>query len=176
MQQWLAAQGLPQRPVILNPGAGWTSKLWPLDRFAATARGVRRLHGQPAIVVWGGDAERLAAERIVADAAGDAIMAPPTGLQDLGELCRLAAVFISSDTGPLHLAAAVGTPCVGLFGPVPAARNGPYGPGHVCLEPPAPLRPPWDERKTDMRAMAGIEVAAVVAAADSLLSRARQAA
>lgn len=176
MHQWLAAQRLPQRPLIINPGAGWKSKLWPLDRFAATARGLRRLHGQPVIVVWGGDAERTAAERIVADAAGGAIMAPATSLQDLGELARLAAVFISSDTGPLHLAAAVGTPCVGLFGPVPAARNGPYGAGHVCIEPRADLRPRWEDRKTDLRSMAGIEVAAVLAAVESLLERNRQAA
>jgi lipopolysaccharide heptosyltransferase I len=176
MQQWLGSQRLPQRPVILNPGAGWKSKLWPLDRFAAAARGIRRLHGQPAIVVWGGDAERTAAERIVADAAGGAIMAPATSLQDLGELCRLAGLFISSDTGPLHLAAAVGTPCVGLFGPVPAGRNGPYGPGHVSLEPPADLRPRWEDRKTNMGSMAGIEVPDVLAAAESLLAASRQAA
>jgi len=176
MQQWLAVQRLPQRPVILNPGAGWRSKLWPLDRFAATARGIRRIHGQPAIVVRGGDAEREAAERIAADAPGAAIMAPATTLQDLGELCRLAGLFISSDTGPLHLAAAIGTPCVGLFGPVPAARNGPYGAGHVCLEPPAALRPRWEDRKTDLRSMAGIEVADVLGAAESLLARAQRAA
>ena len=176
MQHWLATQRLAQRPVILNPGAGWRSKLWPLDRFSATARGMRRLHGQPVIVVWGGDAERAAAERIVADAADSAIMAPATSLQDLGELCRLAGLFISSDTGPLHLAAAVGTPCVGLFGPVPAERNGPYGPGHACVEPPAGLRPAWEDRKTDLRSMAGIEVPSVLAAAESLLAAARQAA
>ncbi len=176
MQQWLAGQRLPQRPVIINPGAGWRSKLWPLDRFAAAARGIRRLHGQPVVVVWGGDAERAAAERIVADAAGSAILAPATSLQDLGELCRLACLFISSDTGPLHLAAAVGTPCVGLFGPVPAARNGPYGAGHVCLEPPSDLRPAWADRKTDRRAMAVIDVTDVLAAAGSLLARMQQAA
>ena len=71
-------------------------------------------------------------------------MAADTTLQDLGELFRLSRMLISSDTGPLHLAAAVGTPCVGLFGPVPAARNGPYGSGHVCVEPPRGLRPAWD--------------------------------
>lgn len=176
MQKWLVGQRLPQRPVILNPGAGWRSKLWPLDRFAATARALCRRHGQPVLVVWGGDAERAAAERIVADAAGAAIIAPATSLQDLGELCRLAALFISSDTGPLHLAAAVGAPCVALFGPVPAARNGPYGPGHVCLEPPVGLRPRWEDRKTNLRSMAGIEVADVVEAADALLARVQQAA
>ena len=69
-----------------------------------------------------------------------------------------------------HLAAAVGTPCVGLFGPVPATRNGPWGAGHVTVEPPAGARPPWHERKTDTRSMAAIDVAAVVSAAATLLS------
>ena len=108
----------------------------------------------------------------LAEADGAAVMAPATTLQDLGEACRLAQLFISSDTGPLHLAAAVGTPCVGLFGPVPADRNGPYGPLHANVEPPAHLRPAWTDRKTDTQSMLGIEVAAVVAAAERQLSRA----
>jgi lipopolysaccharide heptosyltransferase I len=175
MQQWLATLRLPRPPVVLNPGAGWASKLWPVERFAATARGLQRRHGQPVVVVWGGAAERTAAERIAADSFGAAIVAPDTGLQDLGELCRLAALFISSDTGPLHLAAAVGTPCVGLFGPVPATRNGPYGPGHACVEPPAALRPKWDDRKHDTASMAGITVEQVLTAADAVLARAQAA-
>jgi ADP-heptose:LPS heptosyltransferase len=65
----------------------------------------------------------------------------------------------------------VGTPCVGLFGPVPASRNGPYGRQHVSVEPPQALRPAWDDRKTDTQAMRGIDVERVVAAAESLLAR-----
>ena len=80
--------------------------------------------------------------------------------------------MISGDTGPLHLAAAVGTPSVGLFGPVPAERNGPYGAGHVTVEPPAALRPAWQDRKTDRLAMAGIDVESVVTAAGRMLLKA----
>ena len=136
------------------------------------ARALQRRHGQPTVVVWAGDRERLAAERIAAESFGAATVAPPTSLQDLGELARMSRLCISGDTGPLHLAAAVGTPCVGLFGPVPASRNGPYGPQHACIEPPPALRPAWDDRKTDTRAMAGIDVERVVAAAEALLARA----
>ena len=175
MRQWVATLRLPRPPIMINPGAGWASKLWPVERFAATARALHRRHGQPVVVVWGGPAERQAAERIAADSFGAAIVAPDTSLQDLGELCRLAAAFISSDTGPLHLAAAVGTPCVGLFGPVPAERNGPCGPGHVCVEPPPALRPKWEDRKRDTFAMTGITVEQVVAAADTILARAQAA-
>ena len=58
----------------------------------------------------------------------------PPRLGELAAIVRRAAMFIGSDTGPLHLAAAVGTPCVGLFGPMPAERNGPYGPQHVAVQ------------------------------------------
>ena len=171
MQRFVAELGLARPPVLLNPGAGWNSKLWPTDRFAAVARALHRRDGQPPVIVWGGAKERAFAERIAADSFGAAIVAPSTSLQDLGELCRLARLLISGDTGPLHLAAAVGTPCVGLLGAVPAAWNGPYGPGHVCIEPPESLRPAWADRKTDTVAMGAIDVDRVVAAADSLLAR-----
>lgn len=175
MEQWLGSLRLPDRPVLLNPGAGWASKRWPSERFAATARALQRRHDQPTIVVWGGAEERALAERIAAESFGAAIVAPDTSLQDLGELCRLARLVISGDTGPLHLAAAVGTPCVGLFGPVPASRNGPYGPAHTCVEPPLTLRPSWDDRKTDTVSMSGIDVERVVTAAESILAHSQAA-
>lgn len=174
--QWVAGLGLGEVPVLINPGAGWASKRWPADRFAAVARGLHQRHGLRSLVVWGGNAELKAAEQIVAESDGAALLAPATSLQDLGELCRLARMMISSDTGPLHLAAAVGTPCVGLFGPVPASRNGPYGRQHICVEPPAEARPSWDDRKTDTVSMAAIDVDRVIDAAESLLSRAQAAA
>ena len=176
MQEWIASLKIRAAPVMLNPGAGWPSKLWPPERFAAVARAIHREHGLQSVIVWGGPDERTAAEQIAAAAGHAAILAPKTSLQDLGELCRLSRLCISSDTGPLHLAAAVGTPCVGLFGPVPAARNGPYGTMHQVVEPPASLRPEWNNRKTDMHSMAGIDVDRVVAAAGILITRAAAAA
>lgn len=173
---WLTGLRLTGAPVVINPGAGWASKRWPAERFAALARCLHRRHGIRPLVVWGGAAERATAEQIAAQACGEAIVAPETTLQDLGEVFRLARLVISADTGPLHLAAAVGTPCVGLFGPVPAARNGPYGSQHVCVEPPDALRPTWDDRKTDTVAMAGIDVERVAAAVEQLLARTKAAA
>jgi len=155
-------------PVLVNPGAGWPSKLWPEDRLAATAKRLAARHGRPVVVVWGGPREEAMARRVAE--ASDAIPAPPTTLLELAELCRLSALLVSSDTGPLHLAAAVGTPCVGLFGPVPAARNGPWGAGHAAVEPPAAARPAWRDRKTDRLAMDAIGVDEVVAAAEAVLA------
>ena len=171
MRGWIDALRLTAAPAIINPGAGWPSKIWPEDRFAAVARRLHDDHGLRSIVVWGGAAEQAAAGRIVAAAPRATVLAPKTSLQDLGALCRHGRLFISGDTGPLHLAAAVGTPCVGLFGPVPADRNGPYGAGHTTVEPPPDFRPRWENRKTDTKSMAGIDVDRVVAACGRLLQR-----
>lgn len=169
---WLNPVRQPATPIVLNPGAGWASKRWPPERFAELARTIHQQRGVRSLIIWGGAAEEATAREIVAAAGDAAILAPATSLQDLGELFRMTPLLVSGDTGPLHLAAAVGTRCVGLFGPVPADRNGPYGRGHVVVEPPADLRPRWEDRKTDTAAMAGISVAAVRAAVETALSRA----
>ena len=65
-----------------------------------------------------------------------AIFAPPTDLDELAGLLRRASLVVAADTGPLHLAAALGTPCVGLYGPTRAARNGPYGARCRALQSP----------------------------------------
>jgi heptosyltransferase I len=118
---------------IVNPGAGWPSKLWPTDRYAAVAVHLDKRWRLPTLVVWAGAAERKMAEQIAR--AGPMVrITPPTSLPELAALARRAKVFIGSDTGPLHLAAAVGTPCIGLYGPWPAVRHGPYGPQHIALQ------------------------------------------
>ncbi|NLE38887.1 MAG: glycosyltransferase family 9 protein [Pirellulaceae bacterium] len=122
------------RFAVVNPGAGWPSKLWPAERYGAVAAHLGDEHGLPTLVVWAGDEERGWAETIVAGSRGHARLAPPTSLTELAALCRRAALFVGSDTGPLHIAAAVGTPCVGLYGPMPAERNGPHGPQHVAIQ------------------------------------------
>ena len=102
--------------VVLLPGAGRPEKQWPVDRFAALARDL----GGRALVVWGPNEETLA--RSIG-----APMAPPTNLRELATILKNAAVVVGGDTGPLHLAAALGTRVVGLFGPTNPRRNGPYG-------------------------------------------------
>ena len=119
---------------IVNVGAGWTSKLWPADRYAAVAAHLGRSFELPTMVIWAGSEERAMAGQIVAGSGGHAQLSPPTTLTELASLARRARLFIGSDTGPLHIAAAVGVPCVGLYGPWPAKRHGPYGPQHIALQ------------------------------------------
>jgi lipopolysaccharide heptosyltransferase I len=123
--------------VVLNPGAAWPNKRWPADRFGALARRVHARHGWPSVVTWGPGEERLAAEVVAAAHAGGpagiAAAAPPTALGELIALVAAARLVVSGDTGPLHLAAAVGTPIVGLYGPTDPARNGPWSAADVTL-------------------------------------------
>lgn len=164
-----AGQLLP-RFVLINPGAGWPSKLWPPGCFAAVARHLGR-RGLPSLVVWSGAKEHDLAAEIVSAAEGAAHLAPQTSLCELAALARRAALCLSSDTGPLHLAAAVGTPCVGLFGPMPAERNGPYGHQHIALQKICLSGSSRSRRTADNASMLAISVADVTAACDQLLER-----
>lgn len=109
--------------VVLLPGAGRPEKLWPVSYFRELARNL----GGRALVVWG------PGERAMAEAIG-ASLAPPTNLRELAAVLKDAAVVVGADTGPLHLAAALGTPVVGLYGPTDPRRNGPYGQLQGCVD------------------------------------------
>jgi lipopolysaccharide heptosyltransferase I len=110
---------------LVNPGAGWSNKRWPLDRFGEVASWITGAHGLLPVVLWGPE-EQDGAARIVDRSRDTAILAPKTGVGDLLALSHGARLMLSGDTGPLHLAAAVGTPIVALFGPTEPARNGPW--------------------------------------------------
>jgi lipopolysaccharide heptosyltransferase I len=102
--------------IVLLPGAGKLGKQWPVERFAELATRI----GSDALVVWGPGEEGLAR-------AIGAEVAPATNFRQLAFVLRHARLVVGADTGPLHLAAALGTPLVGLYGPTDPARNGPYG-------------------------------------------------
>jgi lipopolysaccharide heptosyltransferase I len=124
----------PQGFVAMNPGGLWASKRWEMDRFAQVAATIQRRHDLASIVVWGGRDERQMAEQIARASKGIAQIAPATSLRELVAALSLARMYLGGDTGPMHMAAAVGTPCVGLFGPTRPIDSGPYGEGHVALQ------------------------------------------
>jgi len=117
---------------LINPGAAWPNKRWPPERFGEVAAFLRDVRGLPSFVLWGPGEEGLAGA-VVETSAGAARVAPPTGLSDLLALSRAATLMISGDTGPLHIAAAAGTPTVSLFGPTDPHRNGPWSPDDVAI-------------------------------------------
>jgi len=165
----VAQAGLPGAFGVINPGAGWPSKLWPADRYAAVASHLGSARKLPTLVLWAGAEERRLAEQIVAGSGGKARLAPATSLRDVAALARRARLFVSSDTGPLHIAAAVGTPCVGLYGPMPAERNGPYGAGHVALQKKRFQGTSRERRHAPAELMQAISVGDVCEACDQIL-------
>jgi len=114
------------RLVALNVGAGRPEKRWPVGHWRRLAEGLALATGVKLFVLWGPGEEGLALEVAGALATGS-LLAPATTLHDLAAFLRRARLAVGPDTGPLHLAAALGTPCVGLYGPTSGARNGPYG-------------------------------------------------
>jgi ADP-heptose:LPS heptosyltransferase len=116
----------------VNPGAAWPNKRWPASRYGAVARAINERRGLRTIVSWGPGEEPLAQE-VVRGSSGAAILSPPTSIADLVALVRGASLMISGDTGPMHIAAALGTPIVGLYGPTRPSRNGPWAAGDITI-------------------------------------------
>lgn len=119
---WLAEHGI-RRFAVINPGAGWGAKRWPVERYADVSR---QLHEMGiAAVINAGPGEEPLAEAVCGDPNTNAhVIAGSLG--QLTALLRRACLFIGGDTGPLHLAAALAVPVVGIYGPTDPARNGPH--------------------------------------------------
>lgn len=122
------------RPIVgINPGAKWQTKLWSDKRFAELAdRLIRHYHFQ--VVFTGSKADVSMMRRINAFMKCGAVnLVGKTGLKTLAALYEKLAFLISTDTGPMHLAAAAGIPVVALFGPTAPWRTGPFGSGHQVV-------------------------------------------
>jgi heptosyltransferase I len=130
----LAAAGLSADSpfVAIHPRSRWRTKNWPPERFAQVAEG---LHAHGLSVVWtGGPDDRVHVDAICAALPGRAIRVDgQTSLKTLAAIFRRARAILSTDTGPMHIAASVGTPVVCLFGPTSPASTGPYGEGHTVI-------------------------------------------
>jgi heptosyltransferase-1 len=120
--------------VLLNPGAGWAAKQWPAERYGEVSRELGK-HGANILVNYGPGEEQLA--NSVHRLSGGAAQPITCSLGQLVALTRRASLFIGGDTGPLHLAAALGVPVVAIFGPTDPARNGPHTPQSLVLRNPA---------------------------------------
>ncbi|MGH7347858.1 MAG: lipopolysaccharide heptosyltransferase I, partial [Candidatus Rokuibacteriota bacterium] len=115
VDEFLMGAGLKPRDrlVVLNPGAGRADKRWPNERFHGLARRLADEAGAAVLVIWGPNELADARAIVGAQTPGGAILAPPTNLDELLAVLRRASVVVAADTGPLHLAAALGTRCVG---------------------------------------------------------------
>jgi len=152
--------------VLLNPGAGWGAKRWPIDRYAAVARTLAA-RGYRVVLNAGPGEEPLADE--IASQSGCAAQPLSCSVAQLIAVTRRVALVIAGDTGPLHLACALGRPVVGIYGPTDPARNGPFGTRSRVLRSPESRRD-HSRRPEPDPGLLTIAPEAVIQAADELLA------
>jgi lipopolysaccharide heptosyltransferase I len=150
---------------VLNPGGGWLSKCWPAERYGELHRKLAERHGWSGVVSFGPGEDRLSIELIRA-AGNQAPISIPLSLGPLMALLRRAKFMVSADTGPLHLAAALGTPVVGLFGPTDPARNGPFSSNDISVRNPRASITTYRRGASYSAAMISITVDQVVEAVE----------
>jgi lipopolysaccharide heptosyltransferase I len=122
----------PQPFAIINPGGGWPTKLWPAQRYSELVDWLSSECGFKSIVTFGPGEENLA-QAVASNAGQGAARVLASTLKQFVALARRAALFVGGDTGPLHIAAACGTPIVGLYGPTSPVRNGPFDPRDITV-------------------------------------------
>src|SRR5688572_16656243 len=118
---------------ILNPGGGWPTKLWSVERFGRLADELWSHYGLRSLISYG-PGERELAERVIEGTRSGQATAVSLSLKGFYELARQAEVYVGGDTGPTHIAVAAGAPIVGLFGPTEWWRNGSPRKEDICVE------------------------------------------
>jgi lipopolysaccharide heptosyltransferase II len=120
------------RPAVaLNAGGGWSSKRWPEASYAALGD---RIAADAAVLLLWGPGEEECAERIRSRMSSPATLIPRTSLKQLGAVLKKCSVLVTNDSGPMHIAAALGTPVVAIFGPTNPELQGPVGAPHVVVQ------------------------------------------
>ena len=115
--------------VAINFWGGWPAKRWPLDRFAALGDKLVKKLQATVLLIWGPGENHHAVElsKLMSEKS---ILIPPTDLKQLGAILKRCDMLVSTDSGPMHISTAVGTPTVGIFGPTNFRLQGPYGDKH----------------------------------------------
>jgi heptosyltransferase-1 len=166
-EAWADAILPPGSPpaVLINPGAGWGAKRWPAERYAAVAQGL--VERGCRVLVNAGPGEEPLAE-IIVHGTGCAATPLTCTLAQLIALTRRVALAVAGDTGPLHLACALGRPVVGIYGPTDPSRNGPFGTRFEVLRSPQSRRD-HSRHKAPEAGLLTIRPEEVLRAADRLL-------
>jgi heptosyltransferase-1 len=156
-----------QQAVLINPGAGWGAKCWPAERYATVAEGL--IDRGMRVLVNAGPGEEPLAEAIAKQTGGAAT--PVTcALTQLIALSRRVTLAVAGDTGPLHLACALGRPVVGIYGPTDPSRNGPFGTRFRVLRSPESRRD-HSRRAEPEAGLLTITAEEVLRATDELLTQ-----
>ncbi len=171
----LAATGIEpgERFIAVHPGARYWFKRWPAERFARLIDYVQGKLGVK-VVLLGGSQDREIAEAILGQiGTGARSLVGRLGLLEMAWLLRLAALFVGNDSGPMHVAAAMGTPVVGLFGPSDPTVWGPDGQGHVTISKGIDCRPcfPRGCQRGEANCMGQIELDDVIPLVERMLEQ-----
>ena len=153
-------QGIDEKPLIaVNPMAKWETKLWGLDRFASLVDRIKETLGAE-VIFTGSESDRKPIETILSKMNTRVLnFAGKSTLKELACLYERCAIVISTDTGPMHLAAAMNNPVVvALFGPTSPLKTGPYGPRHRVLRTGIECSPCFKKKCIDMSCMKEITV------------------
>ncbi len=156
--------------VGINPVAQWETKLWQNEKFAILADRLAEDYGAETVFT-GGAGDRPTVNEIRSRMKSRSVsLVGKTSLRQLAALYEKTAFVISTDTGPMHLAAAVGTPVIALFGPTAPWRTGPFGSGHQIIRTGVECSPCFKRqcRRGDRACMNGIQVEEVLSAVDRL--------
>lgn len=153
---------------VLSPSGGWRSKCWPPERYGELCRELERRYGWRGVVNHGPGEEEVAAAVCRAAAPAKPLLLS-TDIPQLMALLRRAKVVVAGDTGPLHLAVALGTPVVGLYGPTDPQRNGPYSREDIVLRKAQPEETTHRRGNNYSPAILRIPVEQVVAAVERRL-------
>jgi len=145
---------LPADYAVIAPGARWGTKRWPPEKFGELAS-LLPLN----IVVVGSKGDMDYAKKVLDLSKGKAVsLAGKTTLKALIEVIRGARFFVSNDSGPMHIAAALGIPVFAIFGPTDPARTGPYGKGHTVIRQDISCAPCFKRTCNDLRCMENVSV------------------
>jgi ADP-heptose:LPS heptosyltransferase len=133
VDEFLSRAGLDDKFIVgVNTGGGWYTKRWGLDRFAVLSDWLIETFDAGVVLTWGpGQVPEV--EKVHSLMRGRAFIPPATTLKQLGALLKRCACVVSNDSGPMHIAAAVGTPVLGIYGPTSPVLQGPFGSQHVIV-------------------------------------------
>jgi 3-deoxy-D-manno-octulosonic-acid transferase/heptosyltransferase-1 len=158
------------RFIAINPMAKWNTKLWIPQKFAVLADQIIQEHNI-SVVFTGSQEDQKAIQEITSLMQEKGIdLSGKTDLLTLAALYEKAEALISTDTGPMHVAAAMGTPVIALFGPTAPWRTGPFGSGHTIIQKGIPCSPCFKKKCAHLDCMNEIEVAEVLSAVSKVIN------
>ena len=141
----MAEQGIGRSFIAVHPGSRLPLKRWPVQRYGALCDGLMQKYGLPLVVFGAGSEKALVAEMASCMKHKPVTLAGALSIREMAGMLARAAVFICNDSAPMHLAAAMNTPTVAIFGPSKSVETGPYGEGHCVVEKEFPCRFACDE-------------------------------